>query len=79
MSTITLQEIQRDLTTFLERLGAGETFLILKDKTPLAEIRPVVTPTAQLRPFGLCAGQFTVPPNFDEPLPDELLAGFEGS
>ncbi|MFN8492337.1 MAG: hypothetical protein U0350_32350 [Caldilineaceae bacterium] len=31
-----------------------------------------------LRPFGLCAGEFTVPEDFNEPLPDEILAEFEG-
>ncbi len=33
--------------------------------------------TQKLRPFGLCRGEFTVPENFDEPLPEEILAGFE--
>lgn len=31
-----------------------------------------------LRPFGLCAGEFTVPDDFDDPLPEEILKGFEG-
>lgn len=30
------------------------------------------------RPSGLAAGQFTVPPDFNDPLPDELLDAFEG-
>ena len=30
------------------------------------------------RPSGLCAGQFTVPDDFDDPLPDEVLRDFEG-
>jgi hypothetical protein len=32
----------------------------------------------QLRPFGLCAGEFVVPENFDEPLPEDMLSAFEG-
>jgi len=32
----------------------------------------------QLRPFGLCAGEFVVPENFDEPLPEDILSAFEG-
>lgn len=31
-----------------------------------------------LRPFGLCAGEFTVPDDFDDPLPEEILKEFEG-
>jgi len=29
------------------------------------------------RPYALCAGEFTVPQNFDEPLPEEILKDFE--
>ena len=29
------------------------------------------------RPFGLCAGQFIVPDDFDAPLPEEILRLFE--
>jgi hypothetical protein len=32
----------------------------------------------KLRPFGLCAGEFTVPDNFDDPLSEDILKGFEG-
>ena len=34
--------------------------------------------TETLRPVGLAAGKFTVPDDFDDPLPDELLDAFEG-
>ena len=36
-------------------------------------------PATQPRPFGLCAGRFTVPADFDRPLPDEILKEFEGA
>ncbi len=78
MSTISVQDIQRDLLTFLRRVEAGESFLVVRGEQPLAEVRPVPAPATQPRPFGLCAGQFTVPPDFDRPLPDEILKEFEG-
>jgi hypothetical protein len=59
------------------RLEAGDSFLVVRDEQPLAEVRPVSAPVAQLRPFGLCAGQFHVPADFDRPLPDDLLKDFE--
>jgi hypothetical protein len=31
----------------------------------------------QLRPIGLCKGEFTVPDDFDAPLPEEVLRDFE--
>jgi hypothetical protein len=30
------------------------------------------------RPFGLAKGQFVVPDDFNEPLPEEVLRDFEG-
>jgi hypothetical protein len=30
------------------------------------------------RPFGLCAGEFTVPDDFDEALPESILSDFDG-
>jgi hypothetical protein len=34
--------------------------------------------TGRLRPVGLAAGEFVVPDDFDDPLPDEILDAFEG-
>jgi hypothetical protein len=36
------------------------------------------TPLPQLRPIGLAHGQFTVPADFNAPLPDDVLRVFEG-
>jgi antitoxin (DNA-binding transcriptional repressor) of toxin-antitoxin stability system len=77
MRTISVQDIQRDFLTFLRRVEAGESFLVVSGEPPLAEIRPVTAPATQPRPFGLCAGRFTVPPDFDRPLPDDILKEFE--
>ncbi len=41
------------------------------------EVR-TAAPEATSRPFGLCAGEFVVPDDFDAPLPDEILSLFEG-
>lgn len=79
MSTITVQDIQRDPLAFLQRVEAGESFLVVRGERALAEVRPVSAPAAAPRPFGLCAGQFTVPADFDRPLPEEILKEFEGA
>ncbi|WP_293139475.1 hypothetical protein [Okeania sp. SIO3I5] len=44
----------------------------------IAEIRPISS-SNKLRPFGLCAGEFTVPNDFDAPLPEDMLNLFEGN
>jgi antitoxin (DNA-binding transcriptional repressor) of toxin-antitoxin stability system len=79
MSTISVQDIQRDPLGFLRRVEAGESFLVVRGDHPLAEVRPVAAPGTQPRPFGLCAGRFTVPPDFDRALPEEILKEFEGA
>ena len=79
MSTITVQEIQSDPLAFLRRVEAGEALLVMQGERPLAHVHPVPAPAAELRPYGLCAGRFTVPADFDRPLPDDVLEEFEGA
>ncbi len=78
MSTISVQDIQSNPLAFLQRVEAGEAFLVVRGERRLAEVRPLLTAAPQPRPFGLCAGHFTVPADFDRPLPDEVLSQFEG-
>jgi len=79
MSTISVQDIQSDPFAFVRRVEAGEAFVVVRGDRALAEVRPLAAPVSQPRPFGLCAGQFTVPADFDRPLPDAILKEFEGS
>jgi antitoxin (DNA-binding transcriptional repressor) of toxin-antitoxin stability system len=53
---------------------AGETVVIVQADKAIAELRPIWSNGKQLRPFGLCAGEFTVPVDFDAPLPEETLS-----
>ena len=78
MSTVSLKELQRDPDSLLDRVEAGEHFFVVRGGRPVAELRPVPVAHAGPRPFGLCAGEFTVPDDFDAPLPEEILRGFEG-
>lgn len=78
MLNVTVDEIQRDPLKYLRQVEAGETLVILRSEQPIAELRPITQSKKQLRPFGLCAGEFTVPDDFDAPLPEDLLNAFEG-
>ncbi|MBM3133999.1 MAG: type II toxin-antitoxin system prevent-host-death family antitoxin [Chloroflexi bacterium] len=73
---VSVDEIKRDLPAYLRRVEAGETFVIVQAGKPMAEIKPV-SATKSLRPFGLCAGEFIVPDDFDAPLPETILQEFE--
>ncbi len=83
MTTINVDEIQYDLAGYLTRVQAGETLLITQEGQPVAEINPVKSfepsdlPLTR-RPSGLAEGQFVVPDDFDDPLPDEIQRLFEG-
>lgn len=77
MLNVTVDDIQRDLLKYLNQVEAGETLVIFKSDKLIAELKPV-TNSKQLRPFGLCAGEFAVPDDFDAPLPENLLDAFEG-
>jgi hypothetical protein len=39
---------------------------------------PTPAPLSQLRPIGLARGRFTVPDDFNAPLPENVLQTFEG-
>jgi antitoxin (DNA-binding transcriptional repressor) of toxin-antitoxin stability system len=79
MIQVSIDEMKRDLPAFLHHVEAGETFVIVKAGKPLAEVKPIASTLAKSpRPFGLCAGEFTVPDDFDEPLPEHIIAEFEG-
>ena len=78
MATVKIEDIQQDLLSYLRKVEEGETVLITRADKPVAEIKPVAQHTNQLRSFGLCSGEFTVPDDFDDPLPEELLRQFEG-
>lgn len=80
MTTISIEDIQRDLVGYLHRVRAGETLVVTEADSPLAEIKPIMAASSggqHLRPFGLCAGEFTVPDDFDSPLPEDILQEFE--
>jgi prevent-host-death family protein len=78
MVSVSVDEIKRDLLAYLRRVEAGEILVIVKAGKPVAEIKPITSVPTTLRPFGLCAGEFTVPDDFDAPLPEDILREFEG-
>jgi antitoxin (DNA-binding transcriptional repressor) of toxin-antitoxin stability system len=77
MSRITVREIQDDPSGFIRRVENGETLVVVRDHRPFAEIKPLSLANGTPRPFGLCSGQFTVPADFDSPLPEDVLNDFE--
>jgi antitoxin (DNA-binding transcriptional repressor) of toxin-antitoxin stability system len=78
MNTVTFLEFQQEPAAMLDRVRAGESLTVVCDGRPVAELRPVTGTPVPPRPRGRCAGQFRVPDDFDAPLPEDVLRGFEG-
>ncbi len=78
MTQIGFEEAKRDVAILFQRVEAGEMFVVLKAGQPVAEIKPIPVAQTKPRPYGLCAGQFIVPDDFDAPLPENILQEFEG-
>ncbi len=78
MIKLNIHEAKTHLSRYLEKLLKGETILLCKRNVPIAEIRPLPPRRKTRRPVGLAKGELTVPPSFFEPLPEDLLSGFEG-
>jgi len=73
---VSVEEMKRDPEGLLHRVLDGETLVLTDDNRPVAEIRPIES-VRRPRPFGLAAGTFVVPDDFDDPLPEEILRDFE--
>ncbi|MBV9495301.1 MAG: type II toxin-antitoxin system Phd/YefM family antitoxin [Acidobacteria bacterium] len=63
---VSLDELSRDPQSVIHRVLEGETLMLTNDDRPVAEIRPLER-TRRPRPFGLAAGTFVVPDDFDDP------------
>ena len=77
MIRVNVAEAKAHLSRYLERVERGETVVLCRRNVPVAEIRALPRPAREPRPVGIDRGM-TLPTAFFEPLPDELLAAFEG-
>jgi len=55
-----------------------EPILLCKRNIPIAKIVGLKSKSTKKRAIGLAKGDFVVPDDFFDPLPDEMLAAFEG-
>ena len=78
MIRLDVREVKTRLSKCLAKVERGETILLCRGNQPIAEIRPLPPKRRGPRPLGLYEGQIKLGPEFFEPLPDELLAYFNG-
>ena len=78
MIRLNIHEAKTHLSRYLAKLKKGETIILCRRNEPIAEIRPLPSPPSRKRSVGLAKGRLTVPKEFFEPLPDELIQAFQG-
>lgn len=76
MDSINIHEAKTHLSRLVEDAAEGAEIVIAKAGKPMARLVPLGPQTA-IR-FGVLKGKITIADDFDAPLPEELLAAFEG-
>jgi prevent-host-death family protein len=77
--TFNLHAAKTHFSRLVDSAAAGEEIIIAKAGKAVAKLVPLepVQPAAKRR-LGVLAGLVTLSPDFDAPLPDDLLDAFEG-
>jgi antitoxin (DNA-binding transcriptional repressor) of toxin-antitoxin stability system len=79
MIKLNIHEAKTHLSRYLEDLAKGEVIILCKRNVPVAEIRGISSrDTRARRPTGLARGEFEIPEAFFDPLPEDMLAAFDG-
>jgi prevent-host-death family protein len=73
---VNLYEAKTHLSKLVERAARGEEVVIAKAGEPKARLVPLEKRRAARKP-GAWKGRLVVAPDFDAPLPEDLLAAFE--
>ena len=74
--TVNIHEAKTNLSKLLMRVTSGEEVVITRAGVPVARLVSV-RPKSKRRVPGRLAGKIIIAPDFDEPLPEDVLAEFE--
>ena len=81
MISFNINEIKTHFSSFLAKVSNGETVIVCKRNVPIAEIKPIAAPPDKKRPIGLAGKEypdFEISDAFFDPLPDDIVAPFNG-
>lgn len=78
METVNIHQAKTNLSRLLSRVEHGEEIVISNRGVPVAKLVPFRTSLDRRASLGQDRGRFVVPEDFNAPLPDEILAAFEG-
>ncbi|CAB3740205.1 hypothetical protein LMG22037_06370 [Paraburkholderia phenoliruptrix] len=77
MQTVNIHEAKTQFSRLVDAAAGGEEIIIAKAGKPAARLVPIEK-TRGTRRFGGLKGKVRIADDFDAPLPDALLAAFEG-
>lgn len=76
MSTsVNIHDAKTHFSSYIARVEKGEEIILSKRNVPVAKIVPLKAIKGK-RIVGQYAKKFTIPDSFFDPLPDEILKGF---
>ncbi len=75
-TTVNVHEAKTHFSKLLARVRVGEEVIIAKAGKPIARLVPVEA-KPERRAAGSAAGKVIIMPDFDAPLPDDMLEDFE--
>ena len=78
MDQFNVAEAKARFSELLDEAAKGKTIVIAKSGTPVAKIVPLEAERKKIK-FGLMKGQLWSANDFDDPLPDDLLAALTDS
>ncbi|HEY3598230.1 MAG TPA: type II toxin-antitoxin system Phd/YefM family antitoxin [Paraburkholderia sp.] len=77
MQTVNIHEAKTNFSRLVDAAAGGEEIIIAKAGKPAARLVPMEQ-TKVSRRFGLLKGKIQIADDFDAPLPDDVIATFEG-
>lgn len=78
METVNIHQAKTNLSRLLSRVEQGEEIVIANRGVPIAKLVPFRTSSNRRASLGQDRGLFVVPDDFNDPLPEDILAAFEG-
>ena len=76
-TTVNIYDAKTRLSQLVDQAAAGEDVVVSRNGKPLARLTRFEKPKRKIR-FGLLKGKVKVAPDFDAPLPEGVLAEFQG-
>jgi prevent-host-death family protein len=77
MESVNIYEAKTRLSQLVDKAAAGEDVVHSRNGKPLVRITALTLPKRRIK-YGVLKGKFKIPADFDDPLPAEVLAEFEG-